>query len=115
MINGITDVNLDNQNTRGSIHLPSALFQNLPSTQNITTGLVFTLYVSPALFPIASASDIPQNRSIRSLVIGALVAGQDPVEDLIDPVLVNLTLSQDHDVRKQSVKLYENSIYLLIV
>lgn len=98
MINGLTSVNQEDPNTLGSIHLPSDLFQRLSSTENIATGLVFTIYINSSLFPIAS--DTPQNRLIRSLVIGALVAGQDPVEDLIEPVLVNLTLSRDRDVRK---------------
>lgn len=96
-LSGTTDMTQQTQNRVGSIQLPQYLFQNLSIQKNIT-GLVFTIYINSSLFPIANIS---QDRSIRSPVIGALVAGQNPVEDLTNPVLIDLTLSQKNDVRKQ--------------
>lgn len=98
-------MNQQTQNRVGSIQLPQYLFQNLSSIQNNITGLVFTIYINSSLFPIANIS---QDRSIRSPVVGALVAGQNPVEDLTNPVLIDLTLSHNNDVRKQLKNMTSN-------
>ena len=76
-----------------SIELPPEVFQGF----NTRAGLVFTIYNNSVLFPIGNANE---NRSIRSPVIGALVAGQNPLNNLTDPVQINLTLSQLSNVRK---------------
>lgn len=101
-------MNQQTQNRVGSIQLPQYLFQNLSSIQNNITGLVFTIYINSSLFPIANIS---QDRSIRSPVVGALVAGQNPVEDLTNPVLIDLTLSHNNDVRKQLKNMTSNIKY----
>lgn len=100
-LSGTTDKTQQTQNRVGSIQLPQYLFQILSSIQKNITGLVFTIYINSSLFPIANTS---QDRSIRSPVIGALVAGQNPVEDLTNPVLIDLTLSKNNDV---SLRNYE--------
>ena len=77
-----------------SIELPPEVFQGLMTRAD----LVFTVYNNSVLFPIGNADD---NRSIRSPVIGALfVAGQNPLDDLKDPVRINLTLFQLSKVSK---------------
>lgn len=112
-LSGTTDMNQQIQNRVGSIQLPSDLFHKFPSIQNNITGLVFTVYINSSLFP---AVHITQNRSIRSPVIGALVAGKYQVEALSNPVLVDLTLSHNNDVRKQlrNMKLPHNTVFYIL-
>ena len=81
------------QDQIASIELPPEVFQGLLTR----AGLVFTVYNNSVLFPIGNPNE---NRSIRSPVIGALVAGQNPLDDLTDPVQINLTLSQLSNVSK---------------
>ena len=72
-----------------SIQLPPSLFDQFGDTED-HIGLVFTVYTDPVLFPFANTT---QTRSeIHSPVIGAIVAGAAPIDDLTEPVEIGLAL-----------------------
>lgn len=70
-----------------SIALPPSLFAELMDT---SVGIGFTFYETAVLFPLPN--DSPDNLTIGSAVIGALVAGES-FFDLRDPVTIFLRLS----------------------
>ena len=76
-----------------AIHLPPEVFQGLGRDMN--PGLVFTIYINSVLFPVGNSSG---TRLIRSPVIGAFVAGQDPPKNLSNPVQIILLLVPESDV-----------------
>ena len=73
-----------------SIQLPSALFANLTET---SVGVLFTFYITPALFPVRRAYDeaLP---AVVSPVIGASLAEMDPPVNLTVNVTMTLPFSK---------------------
>ena len=81
-----------------SIQLPPEVFQGL--RRDMDPGLVFTAYINSVLFPVSNSNGTME---IRSPVIGALVAGQDPPQNLSTPVQVVFLLEPENDVSPNSV------------
>ena len=78
-----------------SVQLPPSLFDQFGDSED-HIGLVFTVYAEPVLFPLANTT---QTRSeIRSPVIGAVVAGAAPIDNLIEPVEIGLTHLMENNV-----------------
>lgn len=73
-----------------SIQLPSALFANLTET---SVGVLFTFYITPALFPVRRAYDeaLP---AVGSPVIGASLAEMDPPVNLTVNVTMTIPFSK---------------------
>ena len=84
-----------------AIHLPPEVFQRLG--RDMDPGLVFTVYINSVLFPVGNSSGI---RLIRSPVIGAFVAGQDPPKNLSNPVQIFLVLVPESDVSSTSCLMF---------
>ena len=70
-----------------SVALPPSLFSQVADT---SVGIGFTFYETAALFPLPD--DSPDNLTIASAVIGALVAGQS-FSNLTDPAIIFLQLT----------------------
>ena len=76
------------------VQLPPSLFNQFGGTGDLV-GLVFTVYAEPVLFPLATTT---RTRSeIRSPVISATVAGAAPIDNLIEPVEIGLTLLMENN------------------
>ena len=76
------------------IQLPESLFMDsrvVNSSVGSSVGLVFTVYTTPVLFPLANGSDVEFD--IRTPVIGALFGGLPSLSNLTDPIAITLQLN----------------------
>ncbi len=81
-----------------TISVPGTVFERINDTNS--TGLVFTLYEEPTLFPVRNSTNNSATRTVvGSRIIAATIAERNTsFEDLSEPVVILLPLEISEEV-----------------